>query len=205
MSRLDSLLRQATLANQLTLLRLAAVPVLALTLLEGKVGVALVIYVAAAVTDALDGVAARRLGQQTALGAFLDPAADKLLMLVTYVTLALPDKPRPFPSFELREHLPPWLAVLVVGRDLVIVMIALGLHLSYGESKFKPLRIGKVTTGACLITGGLFLLANVVEQVPSWLLRLAVWTTAALLVLSCVGYLLRTTRVQRRRGPEEAE
>ncbi len=202
MSRLDSLLRQLTLANQLTLLRLAAAPALALSLLSGRAGWAFAIYVAAAVTDALDGMAARRLGQQTKLGTFLDPAADKLLMLVTYVTLALPDKPRPFPEFALAHHLPPWLALLVVARDVVMVMIALGLYMAYGESRFPPMPIGKVTTGVALITGGLFLLANIWGAAPDWLLNAAVVVTGALIVVSAGAYLLRTSRTQRRRDAD---
>lgn len=202
MSRLDSLLRQLTLANQLTLLRLAAAPALALALLGSHVRWALVIYLAAAITDALDGVAARRLGQQTALGMFLDPAADKLLMLVTYVTLALPDRIRAFPDFALPRHLPAWLALLVVARDVVMVMIALGLYLSYGETRFPPMRIGKVTTGAALVTGGLFLLANVWTAVPQSLLNAAVIVTGALIVISAAAYLMRTSRRQRRRDAD---
>lgn len=197
MSRLDTLLHQLTLANQLTLLRLAAVPAFALALLGGRPGWALAIYVAAAVTDRLDGIAARRLGQQTPLGSFLDPAADKLLMLVTYVLLAWPDAPRPFPSFALAFHVPAWLTILVIARDVLIVLVALGLYLSYGQRRFVPIALGKWTTGCEMVTGGLFLLANVEPVVPLWLLELATWVTAALLVASGVSYLLRTSRSQR--------
>ncbi len=104
MRALDPVLRQLTLANQLTLLRLAAIPAFALLMLEGETGWALVVYLGAAITDRLDGIAARRLGQFTPLGAFLDPAADKLMMLVTYVLLALPDHPRTFPQFALEPQ-----------------------------------------------------------------------------------------------------
>lgn len=193
MSNLDAVLRQLTLANQLTLLRLAAIPALAIALLEGAPGWALVIYVAAAVTDRLDGIAARRLGQQTALGAFLDPAADKLLMLVVYILLAMPDHPRPFPAFTLVHHVPAWLTVLIVLRDVLIVLVALGLHFSYNQRRFSPLRLGKWTTGCEMVTGGLFLLANVWDRVPPPLLVVAVWTTATLLVASGVAYLRRTS------------
>ncbi len=199
MSRIDAVLHQLTLANQLTLLRLVAVPAFALALLEGRVEWALGIYVGAGITDRLDGIAARRLGQQTALGSFLDPAADKLLMLVSYILLAWPDGPRPFPDFVLQQHVPAWLTVLVVARDALIVLVALGLYLAYGQSRFEPSRLGKWTTGCEMVTAGLFLLANVWSGVPEGLLVLAAWTTAALLVSSGVTYLMRISRAQRHR------
>jgi cardiolipin synthase (CMP-forming) len=204
MSRFDTFLHQLTLANQLTFLRLAAVPMLAFTLLGGHAGWALGIYLLAAVTDRLDGIAARRLGQQTALGAILDPAADKLMMLVTYITLAIPNQPRVFPEFSLQFHVPAWLALLVAARDVVIVTVALSMYLAYGESRFPPLRLGKWTTGFEMATGGLVLLANVWPGVPGPLLAFAMVSTGLLLVASGVAYLLRTSRSQRGRGPGPA-
>ncbi|MBP7146756.1 MAG: CDP-alcohol phosphatidyltransferase family protein [Acidobacteria bacterium] len=194
MGALDPVLRQLTLANQLTLLRLAAVPLLALALLEGSVAVALAIYVGAALTDLLDGIAARRVGKPTALGAFLDPAADKLMMVTVFVTLALPDNPRAFPAFELWHHVPPWLTLLVVARDVLIVLVAAGFYFAYGVSRFPPSRISKWNTALEMVTGGLFLLANVWSAVPAGLLHVAAIGTAAIIVASGVAYLLRTRR-----------
>ncbi len=191
MRALDPILRQLTLANQLTLLRLAAIPAFALLLLEGQTGWALVVYLGAAITDRLDGIAARRLGQFTPLGAFLDPAADKILMLVTYLLLALPDHPRTFPHFALDHHVPAWLTLLVVLRDLLIVIVALGLYLAHHETRFAPSRLGKWNTGWEMGTAGVFLLANVWDRVPEELLVFGVWSTAAMLVASGVSYLMR--------------
>ncbi|GAB4224391.1 MAG: CDP-diacylglycerol--glycerol-3-phosphate 3-phosphatidyltransferase [Acidobacteriota bacterium] len=194
MSRWERVLRQATLANQLTLLRLVAVPFLGLALLTGHNGVALGLFVAAAITDRLDGIAARRLGQQTALGRFLDPAADKAMMLVVYVILAMPNAPRPFPDFRLAVHVPAWLTLLVVARDVLIVVVALGLWLAYGMHRFPPSTLGKWTTGVEVVTAGLYLLANVHPVVPGWLLDLAVWVMLLFLVGSGIDYMLRTRR-----------
>lgn len=203
MSRLDTFLHQLTLANQLTLLRLAAVPALAYALLSHELGWALGIFIAAGITDRLDGIAARRLGQQTRLGAILDPTADKLMMLATFVILALPQPLRAFPEFILVYRVPVWFTFLVVARDILIVVVALGLYLSYGQNDFPPLRIGKWTTGFEMVTAGLFLLANLWPKVPGALLSFAVVATSALLVASGVGYLLRTTRHQRGRIEED--
>ncbi|MDQ7006949.1 MAG: CDP-alcohol phosphatidyltransferase family protein [Acidobacteriota bacterium] len=196
----DNLLRQLTLANQLTLLRLVAVPVLALALLYGRVGLALGIFIAAGITDRLDGMAARRFGQQTALGAFLDPAADKLLMLVVYVVLAMPDQPRPFPDFFLAHHAPAWLTFLVVTRDVMIVLVSAGMYLHADVASFPPTRLGKWTTGFELVTAGVFLLANVVALVPPWLLTFVAAATGAIVVASGLQYLLLIARRLRAEG-----
>lgn len=197
MRALDPILRQLTVANQLTLLRLAAIPAFALFLLEGERGIALAIFIGAAITDRLDGIAARRLGQLTPLGAFLDPAADKLMMLVTYVLLALPDHPRTFPGFQLAHHIPAWLTLLVVLRDVLIVVVALGLYLAHHQTRFNPTRLGKWNTGWEMVNAGVFLLANVWDRVPEWLLEFGVWSTATMLVASGVSYLLLTGRRMR--------
>jgi cardiolipin synthase len=191
---LDRILGQLTLANQLTLLRLAAIPAVAIALLSGSRGVALALYIGAAITDGLDGLAARRLGKQTALGAILDPAADKIMMTVTYVVLALPDRPRPFPDFELAHHIPAWLAILVVARDVIIVVVSLSLFLATEVRKFPPSRLSKWNTGVEMVAGALFLLANVWAGVPEPLLDFAVFVTGSLIVASGIGYILRMRR-----------
>jgi cardiolipin synthase len=197
MRALDALLRQLTVANQLTLLRLAAVPALALALLGGSPGVAFGIYVAAALTDAMDGIAARRLGQPTVLGAYLDPAADKLMMLVSYVTLALP-------LVDLAHRIPAWLAVLVVARDVLIVIVSGMISLVYHVRSFAPSWLGKWTTGFEMGTAGAFLLANWMPAVlPWWLLGFGVIATGLLVVASGVQYLILATRMIRGFSQEE--
>ncbi|UCF66437.1 MAG: CDP-alcohol phosphatidyltransferase family protein [Acidobacteriota bacterium] len=194
MRGLEIFLKQLTVANQLTLLRLAAVPALALALLTGERLLALGLFVAAAITDRLDGIAARRWGQQTALGRFLDPAADKLMMLVTYVIMAMPDSPRPFPDFELTWHVPAWLALLVVARDVIIVVVAAGIYLTYHVTDYPPSRLGKWTTGFEMGTGGAFLLGNVWVGLPGELLKVGALSTGALVISSGVQYLLIARR-----------
>jgi CDP-alcohol phosphatidyltransferase len=103
-----------TPANQLTLLRMLLIPVLALLVLYEQMGWALTVFVVAAITDALDGVLARRTGQKTTLGAWLDPMADKLLIATLFIVLTLP-----LP--HLVQRIPVWLTVLVLSRDVGIV------------------------------------------------------------------------------------
>jgi cardiolipin synthase len=199
----DRVLRQLTLANQLTLLRLAAIPLFALTLLSGANALALAIFVGAALTDLLDGLAARRLGQQTALGRVLDPTADKLMMLVTYVILSMPDAPRPFPDFHLDAHVPAWLTLLVVARDVLIGLMAVGLYFAYRLREFPPSRLGKWTTGVAMGLAGVYLIANAWPVVPSELLVFGHGLLTVLLVASGVTYLVRIRRLLREMPQEE--
>ena len=107
-------MRNLTLANQLTILRILIVPLFVLLVVYGMLGAALLAFIVAGLTDALDGLIARRAGQRTSLGAWLDPMADKLLLVTTFIVLTMPTIP-------LTNHLPLWLTILVISRDVVIV------------------------------------------------------------------------------------
>ena len=82
-------MRNLTLANQLTILRIALVPAFVLLVIYGHLGPALLVFAIAGATDALDGLIARRAGQRTSLGAWLDPVADKLLLVSAFVILTV--------------------------------------------------------------------------------------------------------------------
>jgi cardiolipin synthase len=106
--------RNLTLANQMTMLRIALIPAFVLFEIYGQLGAGLLVFMVAGLTDALDGLIARRTGQRTSLGAWLDPMADKLLLLSTFIVLTIPSMP-------FVNHLPVWLTVVVISRDVVIV------------------------------------------------------------------------------------
>jgi cardiolipin synthase len=126
--------------NFLTLFRILLIPLLVIFLLEGKATAALWVFVAAGVTDALDGFLARVLRQKTDFGAFLDPIADKLLLITSYITLSV------------LGVMPNWLTVIVVSRDVIIVM-GIGILMLYSRSfSIKPTIISKITTFLQLIT-----------------------------------------------------
>lgn len=122
------------LPNLLTLLRITLVPLLALRILQHDYDAALTIALVAAITDALDGLLARRFGWQSRLGGILDPLADKAMLVVSFVTLAM------------IGAIPAWLAVLVIVRDLVIVLGATGYHYLIGPFDAEPSRLSKATT-----------------------------------------------------------
>src|SRR5262245_50962518 len=119
-----------TAANQLTLLRLLLVSVFALFMLYSMPGWALVTFVVAALTDALDGLIARQLGQPTTLGAWLDPMADKLLLATMFVMLTV------LGVVQVRLSL--WLTVIVLSRDIAIVLTVAVVNLAVAQQTFQP-------------------------------------------------------------------
>lgn len=127
-----------TLANGLTLLRIVLLVPFLYWIKEGRFGLAVIVFFIAGITDFFDGYVARRFNQQSALGRFLDPAADKLLTTASYVVMALPRA-----GFE---PIPVWLAAAVIGRDLVILLGSLVVYLLTRYKGFRPTMLGKVNT-----------------------------------------------------------
>lgn len=168
-----------TIANQLTLLRMALAPVLVVFVLSRQHVWALVAFVVAGLSDALDGVIARRGGQQTTLGAMLDPVADKVLLGSTYIVLTW--------SSTLPCAIPVWLTVTLLSRDAITVVSVAVINLTVGRRVFAPSFLGKATTAAQILTAGLVLLANALGDCPHYL----VWvfrTALVLIVVSALHY-----------------
>jgi cardiolipin synthase len=130
--------KNLTAANLVTAIRIAlTVPFLYL-IGRGQFGLALLIFFIASVTDFIDGYLARNFGQQSPLGQLLDPLADKLLTTAGFIVMAIPHEG--FPS------IPVWLAVAVVGRDVLISLGSLVIYLTTRFTEFKPTILGKVNT-----------------------------------------------------------
>src|SRR5262245_44382154 len=128
-----------TTANQLTLLRIVFVPVFIILLAYKEIGWALATFVLAGITDVLDGIIARRLGQKTSIGAVLDPLADKLLMTAAMVLLSLP-------QMEFQNMIPRWLVIVIICRDVFILLVSLTIVLMVGWRVFRPSPYGKAST-----------------------------------------------------------
>ena len=126
--------RTLTPANQITILRLVFVPLFAILEISRSYDWALVVLLAAALSDAVDGLVARVFHEETPLGIALDPIADKLLLGTAFVLLAL------------RGVLPWWLTILVLSRDVVIIVTALLISLVVGYRPFRPTWLGKTST-----------------------------------------------------------
>jgi len=184
-----NLLANLNLANQLTFLRLVAVPFFIISVLQGRFAVALALFVGAAVTDLLDGLTARLFKQGTPLGAYLDPAADKILLTAAF--LMLTEYPSMFQDVAMVARIPVWLTILVIFRDVFIVAVALILYLTLRQTRFKPSIWGKLTTACEMLTVGLFLLTNALGRnvVP---LEWMVWATLVLTFVSGFHYMATT-------------
>lgn len=174
-----------TPANQLTLLRLALVPVFALCMFYDRPGWALIAFAAAAVTDLFDGLVARWFRQQTTLGAWLDPMADKLLLLTMFVMLTLP--------FGQANRLPIWLTVIVISRDIGIILTVAIVNLAVGPRTFRPSIFGKAATAIYLVTGVATLLFNYLGS-PSAVVTTLVYASLVITLISGIDYLRRSAR-----------
>jgi cardiolipin synthase (CMP-forming) len=175
-----------TAANQLTFLRLLLVPVFALCMLYGLPGWALLTFAVAGATDLLDGMLARWSGQPTTLGAWLDPMADKILVVTMFVMLTMP-------GLGLANRLPLWLTVLVISRDAAIVLTVAVFNLAVARQTFRPTRLGKTATAVYVATGVLALYANYLGR-PMAIVDVAVYLSGALTLASGFHYLLKMTR-----------
>jgi cardiolipin synthase len=120
--------------NLISLGRVVAVPLFVCFRLYHMPQAAFITFIAAGLSDALDGFLARVLNQRTILGTFLDPMADKLMTAVAFLTLAFADQ------------VPLWLAIVVISRDLILILGAVVTFLVAGELKIKPRPLGKITT-----------------------------------------------------------
>jgi cardiolipin synthase len=176
-----------TIANQLTILRIMLVPLFVLLLLYERLGTALVVFIIAGITDALDGLAARLAGQRTSIGAWLDPMADKLLLVTTFIVLTLPAVP-------LTNHLPVWLTVLVISRDVVIVGFVAVINLAVGPRTFRPSLLGKAATATFIVTTVVILYFNYLRR-TSVLIDIGIWLSLALTIASSADYFFRVRRL----------
>jgi len=189
-------LRNFTFANQLTFLRLIAIPFFIISVLTNRTTLALALFLGAAATDFLDGLIARYLKQTTALGAFLDPVADKLMLTAAFVVLTIPDHPKALPEYAAANHVPIWLTILTISRDTFIIMTAIILYFVYGITRFPPTLWGKTTTFSEMATIALFLVENVRGE-ESRVVLWAVWITLVLVVVSGFHYIYRCSRMIR--------
>lgn len=163
--------------NLLTLLRLCFIPFVVSSILEGRYETALALFVLAGISDALDGVLARSLGQRTKLGEYLDPIADKLLLSTLFLVLAA-------------AHRIPWrVTVVVFSRDVIILVVCTLVYATTPLRDFSPTFLGKANTVAQIVTVGLAMLR---EMIP-WpaiivLTKVGIWTVFSLTVVSALHY-----------------
>lgn len=178
-----------TLPNVLTLGRLFAVPAAVWLMLQHRLDIAFMVFVGAGISDAVDGWLARVRNARSALGALLDPIADKALLVSVYVTLAA------------IGVLPDWLAILVVFRDLLIVGGVIFLWVLGVPARIKPLLASKANTFAQIALAALALfLAGFGLQAPL-LLDVTIWLVAFTTFASGAAYVVQAARLTGNAGP----
>jgi cardiolipin synthase (CMP-forming) len=166
--------------NFITLLRIILVPVIVILLIQGLFLKAMIVFIIAGLSDALDGFLARVLHKQTVLGAYMDPIADKALLASSFVTLSV------------LHVIPGWLTVIVISRDFIILLGISVLSIMSIPVEIRPTLVSKVTTALQLIT---ILLALSLKCLPwavdrIWPLSLY-WVTAFFTVVSGLNYMSR--------------
>jgi cardiolipin synthase (CMP-forming) len=183
----------ANIPNAITLGRVMSVPVLFFLLLSERSVAAFIVFVLAGLSDAVDGYLAKRFDWRSELGAYLDPLADKLLIVSIFIALGV------------RNELPLWLVIAVVSRDILIVVAVLLALVLDQPIPIKPLAISKLNTVAQIALAAA-VLANDAFALQLEASRLAlVWITGALTLLSLAAYLrdwfMHMTGYQSGKGP----
>ena len=170
------------LPNLITLSRLLSVPLTIWLILDNRFGAAFWTFVTAGISDAVDGFIAKRFDSQTRLGALLDPIADKSLLVGVYVTLGG------------SGHLPAWLVILVVFRDLMIVGGFLLVQAMAQAMRAEPLIVSKFNTVFQIALAALTLAKLGLRLDAGLVIEILIWCVAATTLLSGAAYLIRWTR-----------
>lgn len=167
-----------SIPNLITLARILLVPILVWAIISGEMRLAFLLFLAAGISDAVDGFLAKRFGMATELGAYLDPLADKVLIVSIYVALGI------------TGALPAWLVILVVSRDMMIVGAVLLSWMVDHPVAIKPLLVSKLNTAAQIVFATLVLAALASGYNAEPLLSLTMALVVVLTLLS-IGFYLR--------------
>lgn len=171
-----------TLPNLITVGRLLLVPLVVLFISDGSFTAAFVVFVIAGISDGVDGFIARQYNLRSELGTYLDPIADKALLVCIYLSLALIDE------------MAGWLAVMVVSRDIFIIGGVILAWILERPIEVKPLIISKINTAgqiilAALVLGDLAFNAGLID-----VRNVVVWIVGVLTVASATAYLIDWAR-----------
>lgn len=182
-----------TIANQLTLLRLIFIPFVIIDVVDGNYFWAIVLFVAAGLSDGLDGLLARWLKQQTLLGEYLDPIADKLLLSSLFLVLSF------------MERIPWKFTIVVFTRDVCILMVSAVLYIAVGLRNFRPSIFGKLNTFAQV--SAVFAVMFFEIHPEPWVYRTGrglLWAVFTLTCVSAVHYIILVGYRLREQGDERA-
>lgn len=176
-----------TPANQLTLTRVLLAPAFVILTVYGYFGWALIVFAVAGLTDLLDGLIARIFKERTSLGAWLDPMADKFLIVATVTVLTMP-------GLGLINKLPVWLTILVISRDLLIVLTVAVINLAIGRREFRPSIYGKIATATYILTCVIIMYFNYLQR-TSPIVTVGIYASAAITLISGFHYSLYVMKI----------
>jgi cardiolipin synthase len=171
-----------SIPNLITLARILAVPVILWAITSGEMRIAFVLFLVAGLSDLVDGFLAKRFGMATELGAYLDPLADKAMIVSIYVALGIV------------EAIPRWLVILVVSRDIMIVGAVILSWLVDKPVKLKPLTISKLNTVVQVIFATVVLAALAFRWEIPLVINTLIALVAALTLLSIAFYVAEWVR-----------
>lgn len=166
-----------TIPNLITIMRLILVPLVIMMIIDAQWPAAFILFVVAGVSDAVDGFLAKRFGMASELGAYLDPIADKALIVSIYITLALVGV------------IPSWLVILVVSRDAMIVSAVLLSWVMERPVEIAPFVVSKLNTAAQIAFAALLLGAHAFGLDPGRLVGVGQFVVALLTLASMTAYL----------------
>ncbi|MEN0040121.1 MAG: CDP-alcohol phosphatidyltransferase family protein [Pseudomonadota bacterium] len=175
-----------TIPNVITIGRIVLVPAIVWAMLNGEMALAFGLFVAAGVSDAIDGALARWLKQQSEFGTILDPIADKAMLVAVFVLLGF------------MEHIPSWLAILVVSRDIIIVAGVMIVFLARRPFEIAPFWVSKANTVAQILLAALVLGLLAFDLQADGLVTLLIYATAILGVVSLLAYIVEGFAVMER-------
>jgi cardiolipin synthase len=172
---------------------MALIPVFAIMLVYHNEGWALAVFTVAGVSDGIDGFIARRMKQQSELGTIIDPIADKLLMTTAFVMLTIPG------LLDPGRHLPVpfWVTAAVIGRDILIIAVAMSITMMTGFRSFKPSWLGKASTFVQVAAVILILIAAVFPQFNGIYLPTTYTIVTFFAVMSGIHYVFFVARLMR--------
>jgi len=165
-----------SLPNLITVGRIVVVPVVIWAITSGNMMLAFWLFVAAGISDAVDGFLAKRFNAQTEFGAYLDPLADKLLVVSIYIALGV------------ARELPSWLVIMVVSRDILIVIGVVLIWMIGQHVAIRPLAISKWNTAAQLLLASVVLADGGFQLGLDGVRWVLVWITGTTTLLSLAAY-----------------
>lgn len=169
--------RDLSIPNFISLGRVILVPIVFWLVVTGELGAAFFVFVLAGISDAVDGYLAKRFGWQTELGAYLDPIADKLLIVTIFISLGV------------KGLLPSWLVIAVVSRDVLIVIGILLTWLLGNPARVRPLAVSKANTLAQIVLAATVLADEGFNLGLAAIRVILVWVAGALTIASLAAYI----------------